>query len=359
MSAKNRLRGEIYLLVRDILREPFSKTRRSRVQVSEKTAYDRRLFYRRIPDLLYDRGLRLRKIRNLSSKHLAAFFDDWDERELSYHTIENYLTLLRKLVERIDRPNLLREIETYNQRKALEARARIQAVAAGERPSAWSAREVDVENVVQRVCAEDSVVALQLAMQHAFGLRVRESHRFRPADDWREDRIMVHRGTKGGRARVIPISDPSQTALLEHARAVADAISDVGSLMPAAYTERQWRNRYYGVLRKCGVTKRQLGVTSHGLRHEYAQRIYEQAAGVPAPAVTGARAYPDREASLRDLAARREVAEHLGHGRYDITRAYLDTIQSMGGLVHGDRQRRHRGTVRRANALDWPTAKAC
>ena len=70
-----------------------------------------------------------------------------------------------------------------------------------------------------------------------------------------------------------------------------------------------------------GVTKRQLGITAYGLRHQYANDRYEDFAGAPAPVRGGDRL--DREV---DRSARLQVAGELGHARENISTAYLGAI---------------------------------
>jgi integrase len=74
---------------------------------------------------------------------------------------------------------------------------------------------------------------------------------------------------------------------------------------------------YYQVMRSCGITRNE-GITSHGLRHQYAQERYRELAGVDSPVRSGAQI--DRES---DHAARQVVAEELGHSREGITTHYL------------------------------------
>ena len=66
------------------------------------------------------------------------------------------------------------------------------------------------------------------------------------------------------------------------------------------------------------IRDRAEGITSHGLRHGYANDRYEQIAGQPSPVRGGTAS--DRDT---DLAARLEVAEELGHSRESVTTHYL------------------------------------
>ena len=66
------------------------------------------------------------------------------------------------------------------------------------------------------------------------------------------------------------------------------------------------------------MTKADLKVTPHGFRHQYAADEYERVTGVRPPVEGGAA--PDKAI---DAAARRDVSMKLGHGRPDISNAYL------------------------------------
>jgi len=85
------------------------------------------------------------------------------------------------------------------------------------------------------------------------------------------------------------------------------------------------------------VTKRQLGITAHGLRHQYATDRYEDVAGAPAPVRGGDRL--DREV---DRSARLQVAGELGHARENISTAYLGAIlqQRRGQTIDLKRKRK-------------------
>ncbi len=72
------------------------------------------------------------------------------------------------------------------------------------------------------------------------------------------------------------------------------------------------------VLAKIGITKKNLGVTGHGLRHQGLNDQYEKITGEPS-AVRGGKPV-DREF---DAAARDHIAEIAGHGRRQIVSAYL------------------------------------
>jgi integrase len=179
----------------------------------------------------------------------------------------------------------------------------------------WSGRGVDVAAKIGQVCQKDARVALQLELQLAFGLRAREAMQLRPHLADKGTYLSIMHGTKGGRDRVEPIRTGEQRALLERAKTFCATPSS--STSDPQRKLAQWKNHYYHVVRSCGITCKD-GVTSHGLRHQYANERYRELTGVDPPVRGGAAV--DRDA---DHAAREGVAEELGHSRGDVTTHYL------------------------------------
>jgi DNA-binding NtrC family response regulator len=108
---------------------------------------------------------------------------------------------------------------------------------------------------------------------------------------------------------------------LERALRLAEK-TDVGSTIPDGYNLRQWKDHYYHVMKKHGVTRRALGITSHGLRHQNLQGLYARETGFEAPI--------KRPESRADLVAHRQalqiVVEAAGHSRPAKANAYLSTF---------------------------------
>jgi integrase len=137
--------------------------------------------------------------------------------------------------------------------------------------------------------------------------------------------LRITRGTKGGRERDVPLD--AKLAILEEAARLSNGFT--GSTIPESYTLVQWVDRYKTVMKKHGVTKKGLGVTGHGLRHQYLQELYERVAGVAAP-IKGSGTRPD--ASLHEEAMKR-VVEAAGHSRVTKANAYLSTFALQEGMA--------------------------
>jgi hypothetical protein len=81
-----------------------------------------------------------------------------------------------------------------------------------------------------------------------------------------------------------------------------------------------------------------MGVTSHGLRKEFANRISFEETGVRSPVQGG----PPIDRDV-DRAARLRLVEHLGHSRESIG-AYLGAILGRGRKGTGERTRQQPGS---------------
>ncbi|EQD39258.1 integrase, partial [mine drainage metagenome] len=188
------------------------------------------------------------------------------------------------------------------------------------RVRAWSARGVDPEGAVGRLYREDPDTGWMLWLCLRLGLRVREAMlldpRMRAADH-----LPVTRGAKNGRTRTIPLTPADNEFLTRFENWLARTGHD-RCLIPAGVTEARYRSGYYYRLARHGITKRGLGVTSHGLRHEYAQRLVaslerEFGVGDGMKMVHGT-AVP----RMADGVAL-EVSSRLGHARPSITYQYM------------------------------------
>jgi integrase len=260
---------------------------------------------------LREQGYKLQTVESLRGKHIEVLAKGWENRGLSPSTIQNNLSIFRTFSEWIGKAGMVEKSDRYV------------SVGAASRSSvntedkSWASKGVDVEAKLQEVAAKDARIGLQLELQRAFGLRAREAMQLRPHVADKGHYLAVNVGTKGGRDRVVPIDSPEKRELLERAKGFAS--SKMASTSDQNKTLAQAKAHYYWVLKTCGVTKEN-GITSHGLRHEYANNRYEQIAGTASPVRGGDLATHDRDA---DRSARLGVSEELGHSREDVTSHYL------------------------------------
>lgn len=258
---------------------------------------------------LRQQGYRLDTVESLRGKHIETLVMTWNERGLSASTIQNNLSIFRSFADWIGKAGMVQSIKHYVDSETLSR----SSIATEDK--SWSAKGIDVAAKIEQVRDKDARVALQLELQAAFGLRAREAMQLRPYIADKGTYLAITVGTKGGRDRVEPIDIAEKRALLERAKTFAATRSS--STSDPRMKLHQWKNHYYHVVRACGITRKD-GMTSHGLRHQYANDRYKTLSGADSP-VRGGGAV-DREA---DRAARLIVAEELGHSREGVTTHYL------------------------------------
>lgn len=168
-----------------------------------------------------------------------------------------------------------------------------------------------------------------LDLQRTIGLRFEESAKLdagRALNEARETGyVTIERGTKGGLERTVPASAEAVAAL---SRAAAIQEKD-RSMIPADRSYAAFQGEAYKELREAG------GSGFHCERHSYAQERYSELTGAPAPVVGGwgrnerfermaeALGVSVDEAKAIDQTTREQVAQELGHGRIEVTNAYL------------------------------------
>jgi integrase len=110
---------------------------------------------------------------------------------------------------------------------------------------------------------------------------------------------------------------------------VVAAKAEVDPKCHAAWSKRslkQAKQRMYDLAHKVGITKNQLGVTWHGLRHQYAIDLLESMSGAVAPVRGGNFTMLD----YKQLAAvRKKISLALGHSRTKITGAYYGSFTGL------------------------------
>lgn len=180
---------------------------------------------------------------------------------------------------------------------------------------------------LQTQAAVSERVSVLLDLQRTLGLRFKESALLNAkaalkASESKHE-IIIFRGTKGGRKRTVPVTQDAKQVLVKAAQ-----LQDGQSMIPKALNFRQFQLLCYQEMlnQPCRF---------HGERHFYAQKRYQELTGAPPPVVAN---WPRREryqklanylsmdeekAQVIDHSARLQIAQELGHGREEITNAYL------------------------------------
>lgn len=297
--------------------------------VSNRMLYERHRFLFGFFQLLHTETIYKRvEPRCLGNRHVAAAVSLWAARGLGGGTIANYLSMLRVFATWIGKdPAIVRNAAAYlGPDSALAHRRQV-----AEYDHSWVAAGVDSVEVAARIKAICPYVAIQTEFSRVFGLRPREARCLHPheavipraeapARDVEPASSAAHylflaNGTKGGRPRALPIETEQQWDLVRRAEAMVSPGAHLGR---PGYTLKQNTAHYYRVLAQVGITQHQLGVTAHGLRHEFALDEYAKRAGTSSPLRGGAA--PNRNT---DHASRQHVSLLLGHNRAAVASCYL------------------------------------
>lgn len=267
---------------------------------------------------LRELGYRLEDPGHLAERHVQALVSHWLTLGHSAATIQTKLSHLRVFAGWIGKHGLVRPAAEY-----VTDPAEVKRVYAATTDASWTTRHIDPEAVIEHLRAFDPYVANQQLAQLRFGLRVKEAVMLRP---WRADAgaaLLVDDGTKGGRPRVVPLHSQEQRDALNYLK--TQVRSRNGSLADPSLTLKQAMTRYYVVMRAACITRKGLGITSHGLRKEFANKTYFELTGVKSPVQGGPPIdrVVDREARLR-------LVEHLGHSRESVGTAYLGAVPRSG-----------------------------
>ena len=248
------------------------------------------------PDLVREYG------RDLAEKVTAG--------EMAAATAQNYLSAVNSVMAIATKG----EWQSVSPTKGcgIEQRCAVRTDAPGALDRAAYGRALEV---VREQVGERAGAVVELARD--LGLRSKEASlldaRGALAEAQQRGVVTITEGTKGGRAREVPITSPAQVQVLERA---AQAQGDARAVMPASENWQSWREGALRDARELVQAATRGGL--HDLRAAYACQRYEVLTGHAAPCAGGQ--IENRE---RDQAARLVVAEELGHGRAEVAAEYL------------------------------------
>jgi integrase len=259
-------------------------------------------------------GYKLKSPTGIREKHLHALAAHWEQKGLSAQTIHKRFSTLRVFDGWIGKQGLVGDLDEYFGDSQAIKRTSISIL-----NKEWEANGVKVAALIEQATALDERFGLYLSLQHQFGLRVKEAINLRPFhNNFDETALQVSEGSKGGRPRLVPIETAEQREVVEWAKRVA-AKSRSGRIR---WPDRSWlqaQNRFYGLMKRIGATKADLGITAHGLRHGDAQRQYRKVTGHPTPVEGGALGRIDWGTHKMGVI---KVSVRLGHNRSDVLGYY-------------------------------------
>lgn len=267
-------------------------------------------------DQLKKLGFHLHDPSNFKPKHMKALGTYWEAQDLNSSTIQSRISVFRTFCQWIGKEGMIGDSADY----VLDKNS-VKRVYAAKKDKSWSnpEKEIDMEEALDRVFKVDYRVALYITIADAFGLRIRECYMLKPHRADHGSYLAIAEGTKGGRDRVLPIETDDQRQVIDTAKYFAPKVTDHIGL--PGKTLKQTVNRVNYVLRKCGITEKDLGATFHGLRHGYANNLFKSLSGENSPVRGGANISGEV-----DELARLKVSEALGHSRKSVTSAYLGGI---------------------------------
>ena len=297
-------------------------------------------------------GFRFETIHSFRKKHMQALVKKWLDEGKSASTIQNRLTAFRIFASWIGKADMIGPTEDFVKDDPDAAKRTLSA----QVDKSWSGNGVDIDGKLAQIRAADERAGLMLLAGRTWGLRRLEMVCIRPyatIDQGGVTNILafsdvnvtrdelkaaiaasgtglpIKKGTKGGRYRVLPLDTPEKLAVLKELQSVVrDRDGHLG--WPGKSLQANANHLSY-LARKFGLTKADLGVTLHGLRHEVANNEFEHLSGVKS-AIRGGNSPLRGETRV----AAQLVARLLGHSRVNIISAYCGTVVNMGE-VHKNR----------------------
>jgi integrase len=279
-----------------------------------------------------DLGCKLNDVRIFATKHLRKLIALWIARGQGSATINQRLSILRSFARWIRKPGV---VPSTNDLERIGFDPEVaKRVSVATQDKSWE--NIDKAALLAEIEKYDLRFGLIFQLQDLFGLRKQEAIMFCPHEHHHEHSIKVWdgpplkswehlgviAGTKGGKFRQVPVTSEAQRELLARCEA---AVARNDSMSGKERPLRAARRRYEKIAERFGITRKEIGVTGHGLRHGYAHERHRQEFG--------------QEPPVRDAAAQRtkgpvakvkrsKVAEELGHSRASITAAYCGSARA-------------------------------
>lgn len=192
-------------------------------------------------------------------------------------------------------------------------------------PKTWQANGVSPAKIFAQISSICPVTSLQLRLMALFGLRVLEAIRLKVFESRILDtQLLLTDGTKGGRPRTVDIETLEQRNLLDEVEA-RSMLHPLGLMMyDHSKSLQQSRRHFYHVIEMAGITKSDLGVTAHGLRHGDLCDVYLRITGTNAPVLGGGKVSVELNKQAVDV-----IKKRAGHGRDSVTSAYTGNFRTI------------------------------
>jgi site-specific recombinase XerD len=338
--------------------EAKGRIRANGATASERTFRMQKEVMRQFARTLHESGFMLEDCQNLGEKHINAVFDAWVHcKGLSTKTLQNQKSRIKRFCQWLGKKNLADYVSRIDERyrEKMPQGFRVKTVA--EESKSWRGNEVDLKELFRKAKAEDARFGAMLMMEKAFGLRKKEVLLTNPWKAGRAESLNVRENiAKGGKPRDIEIREGEfgqmQLRVLEYAKQHCKR----GETM--AWPEmslKQAERRYFYLCERVGLTKRNSGMTGHGLRAGFAEDMM-LLDGI-LPSVLGGVTEMSTRAQ-RNL-SKLKTSKAMGHNRLQITHAYYgkDVRQSKAGEILGHRVGEPMVLSKDSKALLWVSEK--
>lgn len=307
----------------ELLQEIFNKNNHQKLgrsgNVSHKTRDDRAHSIKLGFEELLELGFKIENPYNLSEKHIVALAQYWEHKQLAASTIQTRLSAFRNFAIWIGKKGMIKDSVVYVKDKKSVTRS-----LAAQSDKSWTGNQIDVDKAIANINAFDPFVGIQLKMIRVFGLRRKEAIMLQPVICDAGHVLEIRKGAKGGRSRFVLIDTELKRVVVEEAKQfVLSGGSKVnGHLGNPDLTLVQNLEHYSYVLGKFGFSKKQLGVTGHGLRAEFA--IVRLVENEIEPSVRGGTG--QHEDKVKTKIVYFKLVEELGHSDYRKVAAYAGKI---------------------------------
>jgi integrase len=296
-------------------------------QASIKTRDDAIKYSYRVGHLLWGLGYQIEKPENLTQKHIDALMTYiWSQNKCA-GTFSVWVTQLRKLVH-----FLKLQIAVDSKRSVPEAEIHLlKRKTSASKSKSITGNNIDLKAILKKAHEIDARFGVMAELEYQFGLRRTEVLSLipHPDDHGLYLNIRPNKG-KGSLPRTIPIRTPDQRRALDHAKTLVGLNEHLG--WPPVKADKRGplmkinEQKYNYLMRKLGLTKKQLGVTGHSLRAEFAEQT-AIALGYTPPTLGGIRGELQKE---EEQFVRRQVAQAMGHSRVSVTSVYYGSHRSVG-----------------------------
>ncbi len=287
---------------------------------------------------LHAARLPIQNLRDFGQKHILALIRLWMSEGRAIGTIDWRTSIWRRFLTVTGKPTAIPKGRTWDSllRQHGLGAATVSRATIPELSKGWRDLGIQPEPIVEAIRQEAAVVGACLDMMLAFGLRVNESVQLEPADSDEGVHLSIHRGTKGGKHRKVKFSTDAvknewQRRLLANAKTLAGTHPKRQLAIPGL-SLKQMKERLRYLVRKHGASKSGLGITPHGLRHQFGTDLFRDLTGMPAPVLgqLPAAEYDRNIDAVRE--AYLEIARQMGHERPSISGAYISTPAHVGKL---------------------------